>query len=229
LRLIFFSIRVDGCLDRADERIRGTHPADDSALGFEHVEGRFVELRKVGAGAIGQDEALETSVVCLARGRLHADFCGDPGQDKVRHTGCAQNRFEIRCVERPLAWLVQHHFALDGRQFWNDVVAGRTAGEQAAHRAIVADAKRRIASVALGREEIGEVFPVTLAGVDHRPPVGPERLQHPPGRFDRAAQGGDIIAEGLTETARFDKIPLEVDAHQRDVRRIEFERIGFGR
>src|SRR4051794_33575788 len=66
-----------------------------------------------------------------------------------------------------------------------------------------------------------------FAGVDDGPAAVAEGGQHGPGRLDRAAQARDVVAQGLPEATGLDEVPLEVDAHQGDVRRVQRVREGL--
>ena len=59
-------------------------PADDAALGDDHVERRLLEGREVGLRRVLDEEAVEAAVVGLAERRLDADLRRDARDDEVR-------------------------------------------------------------------------------------------------------------------------------------------------
>jgi hypothetical protein len=100
----------------------------------------------------------------------------------------------------------------------HDVGAGLARDQEAAHRAGIADAQRRVAAQPLGRRAVRQVGPVALAGVDDRPAPHAEGLeQTPPSARSPAAALTSLPSAGA-EAAGLDEVALHVDDDQRGCR-----------
>src|SRR6516164_9748322 len=92
--------------------IDARRPADDSALGADHVEGGHLELREIAFGGVLGQQALEAAVVGLAHGGLHANFRSDSGEHQLPDAEARQMILQARGVERALARLLDHDLAV---------------------------------------------------------------------------------------------------------------------
>src|SRR6516225_2916832 len=68
------SSSTSGCVECRDDRRGRGDPTEDAALGLDHAQPHFLKLRKIGADAIGNDEAVVPAVVGLAHCRIDADL-----------------------------------------------------------------------------------------------------------------------------------------------------------
>ena len=116
-------------------------PAEDAALGLDHLQAHLVEFGKVGGAAIRQHDAAIAAVVGLAHRGVDADLGGDAADQQILDAVFLQHVAEFGGVERALARLVDHDLAVERIQLGNDVVAGLAADQDAPHRAGIADAQ----------------------------------------------------------------------------------------
>ena len=58
-------------------------PAEDAALGLDHLEADALELGEIRTDAVGYDEALVAAVVGLPGGGVHAHLGGDAGDEQL--------------------------------------------------------------------------------------------------------------------------------------------------
>src|SRR6478752_3174999 len=121
-----------------EESGRVGDPAEDPALGGDHVQADPLELGEVRAHAVGQDEGVVAAVVGFADGGVHAYLRGHPGDEELGDPCRAEHILELGRVERALARFVDHQLAGDGRELVDDVVAVLAADEDAAVRTGVA-------------------------------------------------------------------------------------------
>ncbi len=225
----------DSCRGQAATAARGRSveqggrvgdPAEDAALGGDHVEADALELREVGADAVGEDQDVVAPVIGFADRRVHAHLGGHPGDDERLDARVGEDLLQIGAVEGALAGLVEHDLPGQRCKLVDDVVAVLAAHQDAAVRPGVADPQRRLAASQLGRGQVGEVRQVPLAGVDDQQSRltggGQDALQ----RRDDRRQLADIVAEGLTEPAGQQEVALHVDQQQGDLARWEAERLG---
>ena len=140
-------------------------PAENAALGLDHLQAHLVEFGKVGCAAVRQHHAAIAAVVGFAHGGVDADLGGDAADQQILDAVALQHVAEFGGVERALARLVDHDLAVERIQLGNDVVAGLAANENAPHRPGIADAQRRRAALDLGRRRIRQIGQMALAGV----------------------------------------------------------------
>src|ERR1700731_244088 len=93
----------------------------------------------VGSGAIREDQAFISPVVCLSHRRVNADVGGNPGKNDVLNAFLVQKHVEIRGVERTFSRFVDHRFALLRSKLRDNLPAGLTARENPAARSGVSD------------------------------------------------------------------------------------------
>ena len=111
----------------------------------------------------------------------------------------------------------------------DDLVAWLADHQDAAHRALIADAQCRVAAVALGRRAVGEVGLVGLPGMDHEAACRAPGFESLLRRRDDGFEQGDIVAQGFAEAAGLDEVALHVDQDEGGLGDVEFvgERLGF--
>src|SRR5882672_5030011 len=107
------------------ERVLGIrNPAEDAALGLDHLQAHLVEFGKIGGAAIGQHDAAIAAVIGLAHGGVDADLGGHAAYQEILDAVFPQDIVEFGGVERALAGLVDDDLAVERIQRGNDVVAG---------------------------------------------------------------------------------------------------------
>ena len=85
-----------GRLERGgEERCRVGDPAEDAALGLDHLEADAVELREVGGAAVGEHDAAVAAVVGLADRRVHADLGGHAADEQRVDAAVLQDLLEV--------------------------------------------------------------------------------------------------------------------------------------
>src|SRR5260370_42210006 len=114
-------------------------------------------------------------------------------------------------VEGPLARLVDHRLAGNRRELGNDGMSRLDPDQDAAHRPLRADPKRRIAALELRRRHVGQIRAMAFAGMDDQAPALPPRLEDCATRRDRRRKPRYVVAERLAEPAGFEEIALHVD------------------
>jgi len=92
----------------------------------------------------------------------------------------------------------------------------------------VADGQRPPPAALLGRGQVAQVGPVTLAGVDHEQAGLPGGRQQALERRHDAGQLADVVAQHRPEAPRLQEIALHVDDEQRRLSRNEFEGVRLG-
>src|SRR5581483_7884158 len=117
-------------------------PAEDAALGLDHLQAHLVKLGEVRRAAIRDDDAAIAAVIGLAHGGVDAHFGGDAAHEQILDAVLLQHVGELGGVERALAGLVDHDFAVERIELGDDVVTGLAANEDAAHRPGIADTQR---------------------------------------------------------------------------------------
>src|SRR5260370_9189999 len=90
-------------------------------------------------------------------------------------------------VEGRLARLVDHRFAGNRRKLGNDGMSRLAADQDAAHRPLRADPKRRIAALELPRGPVGQIRAMAFAGMDDVEPAlpPPDLSDGPPPKLQR--------------------------------------------
>ena len=177
--------------EHGEQRRRAVHPAEDPALGGDHLQAHALELGEVGAHAVREHEALVTAVVGLPDGGVHADLGGHARDDQAGDAALAPAaRRTIVPWNAPLPGLSITASPASGREVVDDVVAVLAADQDAALRARRADPQRRVAAVELGRRAVRQVGDVPLARVDHGQPDGAGRLEDLLERRDDGAAAG---------------------------------------
>ncbi len=78
------------------------------------------------------------------------------------------------------------------------------------------------------RGAIGQVGPMSFARVDHEQPLVAGPVEQRTARADGALQQRYVVAERLTEAARFEEVALHVDDDQRGAIEVELDGLGFG-
>src|SRR5260370_21122913 len=111
-------------------------------------------------------------------------------------------------VEGPLAGLVDHRFAGNRRKLGNDGMSRLAADQDAAHRPLRADPKRRIAALELRRGHVGQIRAMAFAGMDDEEPALPRRFEDCASRRARRPTPRSLVAERLAEPAGFEEIAL---------------------
>src|SRR2546423_14721965 len=106
-----------------EEALRVADPAEDPALGLDHLQGDSLELGEVGADAVRQDERVVAAVVLLADARGDADLGRHAADDQLLDGLHLENGIEARGVERALAGLVDDRLPVDGEDLLDDAVA----------------------------------------------------------------------------------------------------------
>ncbi len=203
-------------------------PAENAALGLDHLQAHGVELRKVGSDAVFEHEAVVASVIGFAHRGVDADFRRYAGDDQLLDAAVLEDGVEVGGVKGALPRLVDHRLAWRRVEFGDDVVARFAAHQDAAHGPDVADAGRAAPAHFLGGRQIGEIGPVALARMHREEPRGSPRRQDAFVGLDRAAQLRDIVAEHLAESAGLEKVSLHIDDQKRAMVGRQFKAIGLG-
>ena len=115
-----------------------------------------------------------------------------------------------------------------GREFVDDVVAVLAADQDAAVLALVADPHGRLAALQLRRWAVREIRQVAFSGVDDQHPRRAGGRDHLGQRWHHLLQQGDVVAEGLAESAGQQEVSLHVDDDQGGAADVERERSGDG-
>src|SRR5664279_3370655 len=142
-------------------------PPEDPPLGRNHFQADALELREIGADAIGEHERVIAAVVGLPHRGVYTDFGRDTGDDQMGDPRFLEDGVEFGRVEGALAGLVDDDLPLDRRQLVDDVVPVLAADEDAAVRADITNSLRRLATLQLCGWTIRQVRQVALSGVDH--------------------------------------------------------------
>src|SRR5260370_19855336 len=100
--------------DRREHVSRARHPAENAALGLDHLETHLLEFGKVRADAVLGDQAVVAAVVGLADGGVDAHFGGDAGDDELGDAAVLEDRMQVGGVEGALAGLVDDRLAAGG-------------------------------------------------------------------------------------------------------------------
>src|SRR5947209_16300236 len=69
--------------DRRDHVRAHPDPAENAALGLDHLEPKRLEFREIGADTIFENETIEAAIVRLAHRRVDADFGRDARHDEL--------------------------------------------------------------------------------------------------------------------------------------------------
>ena len=112
-------------------------PAENSALGLDHLESHFLEFRKVRTDTVLGDEAIVATVVCFAHRGIDADLRRYSRDDELPNATMLENGVEIGGEESAFARLVDDWFATQGIEFRNDVMPCLAADQDASHGADV--------------------------------------------------------------------------------------------
>src|SRR6516162_10221119 len=169
--LFITSSSTSGCLECGDDGLGRCDPAENAALCLDHAQSHLLELRKVRADAIGDDDAVVATIVSLAHRRVHANFGGDPAHNQLRDAPVLQHCIEVGSVKGSLARLIDDRLARQRVEFGDDVVPGLAAHQYAAHRTRVADAGSELAADSFRRRQVGEVGTMALAGMNDGQPA----------------------------------------------------------
>src|SRR3954467_6765283 len=70
-------------LHRLQDRGRVRDPAEDAALGLDHLQAHLVKFGEVGCAAVGDDDAAIAAVIGLAHGGVDAHFSGDAAHQEI--------------------------------------------------------------------------------------------------------------------------------------------------
>ena len=135
-----------------------------------------------------------------------------------------EHGLQFRRVERALAGLVDHDLAVERREFVDDVVPVLTADQDPAERALVTDPLGGLAALQLRGRAVREIRQVALSGVhdEHAGRAGGgEQLGQ---RRHHLLQQTHVVAQGLTEPAGQQEVPLHVDDEEGDPALREWER-----
>ena len=194
----------------------------------------MVVVALVGRGAaILDQDAFEAAIVGFPHRGVDADIGGDAGQHDVLDAAQPQHQFEVGGAERSLAGLVDDGFARQRRKIGNDLPAGLAAHQHAAARAGVADTGADLprAPLLVGGQ-VGEIGPMSLAGVDDVKALLAHHREQLLDRLDRRAGQRQVIAHLVDIAADAAEIGLHVDDDERGVLRAQIAiigpRIGFG-
>jgi hypothetical protein len=166
-----------GTGERLQKALRVADPAENAALGLDHLERGLLELREVRADAILEHQAVVAAVVRLAHCRVDADLGRHAADHELANAAVVQQRIEVGRVERALAGLVDYRLAWRGLERIDDVVPILAAHEDAAHRARVADAVLQPPAQLLVERQIGEVGAMAFARM-HDEHAFAARLEH---------------------------------------------------
>ena len=82
-----------------DESGRVGHRTEDSSLHLDHFQGRRMVAWIGGGGAIGEDEAFVTTIICFSHGGMHANVCGDPAEDYVSDASSLEKHVKVGPLE----------------------------------------------------------------------------------------------------------------------------------
>src|SRR6185312_14031741 len=71
------------------------HPAEDPALGLDHLQAHLVKLGEVRAAGVGGDDAAITAIVGLAHSGVDADLGGHAADEQVLYSAVGQDRLQV--------------------------------------------------------------------------------------------------------------------------------------
>src|SRR3984957_16087770 len=151
---------------------------------------------------------------------MHADISGDAGEHYFVDAGKPQHEFEIGGAKRALPRLVDDRLALTRRQLLDDLPAGLAAHQNTAAGSGIADTGADLTRApALVCRQIGEVWSMPLAGMDHMKALEARGREDLFDRFDRRAGEREVVAHLVDIAADTAKVGLHVDNDQRGVLR----------
>src|SRR5260370_22705747 len=117
-----------------NQRLGVGDPAEDAALGLDHLQAHGLELWKVGSHAVFEHEAVIAPVVGFAHRGVDADFGRYAGDDELLDAAALKDCVEIGGEEGALARLVDHRLAGRRAELRHDVLARRAPPPAPAHR-----------------------------------------------------------------------------------------------
>ena len=82
-----------------DESGRVGHRSEDSSLHLDHFQGCRMVARVGGGGAIRENEAFVTTIICLSHGGMDANVCRDPAEDYISDASSPEKHIKIGSVE----------------------------------------------------------------------------------------------------------------------------------
>src|SRR5678815_1340038 len=76
-------------------RVRVRHPAENAALGPDHLKSDTLKLGKVGADAVLEDAAVVAAIVGFPNGGVHAHFRRHAGDEQLGNAAVLQDGVQI--------------------------------------------------------------------------------------------------------------------------------------
>src|SRR4029453_7252432 len=115
------------------------HPAEDSSLCLDHLQAYLLKLWEIGPHAILRDKAVIASIIGFSDSGVDTDLGGHSGDDELLDGSVLENRMLVSGKEGTFSRLINHGFGRQRIEFWNDVVAGFAAHQDAAHGTNIPD------------------------------------------------------------------------------------------
>src|SRR5713226_654076 len=125
---------------------------------------------------------------------MYAHVGGDTSKHQIANRRAAQNQLKIRGKEGALTGFVDDRFAVDGREFRDDLPSRFTTYQYSSTRPLITDSRSDLtAAPLLVCRQVGQIGPVAFPGMHHMAAPSPSRRENFSGRFDGCASKRDVV------------------------------------